>query len=46
LIEIERATAEDDEVLTGIQMGTLEDDNGLKPPGCSMEGPPGYDSME
>lgn len=24
----------------------VEDDNKLKPPGCSMEGPPGYDSVD
>lgn len=32
--------------LTEIQIRTFVDDNKLKPPGCSMEGPPGYDSVD
>ncbi len=42
---IERATREDAEEVTEIQARTFEDDNKLKPPGCSMEGPPGYNSV-
>ena len=45
MITIERATREDAEELTEIQTRTFEDDNKLKPPGCSMEGPPGYNSV-
>jgi len=46
MVGIERATIEDAERLTEIQTRTFEDDNKLKPPGCNMEGPPGYDSVE
>jgi ribosomal protein S18 acetylase RimI-like enzyme len=46
MIRIERATTRDAEELTEIQTRTFEDDNKLKPPGCSMEGPPGYDSVD
>jgi RimJ/RimL family protein N-acetyltransferase len=43
-VQLERATAADAARLTAIQTRTFDDDNRLKPPGCSMEGPPGYDS--
>jgi ribosomal protein S18 acetylase RimI-like enzyme len=45
MIAIERATATDAVELTEIQARTFVDDNKRKPPGCSMEGPPGYDSV-
>ena len=45
-ITIERATREDAEELTEIQTRTFKDDNKLKPPGCIMGGPPGYDSVD
>jgi RimJ/RimL family protein N-acetyltransferase len=32
--------------MTEIQIRTFVDDNQLKPPSCSMEGPPGYDSVD
>jgi len=35
----------DIEELTKIQIRTFLDDNQRKPPGCSLEGPPGYDSI-
>jgi len=44
MVEIEKATLKDVERLTEIQTRTFEDDNKLKPPGCIMGGPPGYDS--
>jgi ribosomal protein S18 acetylase RimI-like enzyme len=46
VIAIERATTDDVVLLTEIQTRTFQDDNKRKPPGCSMEGPPGYDSTE
>lgn len=46
MIEIQRATADDAAELTAIQARTFRDDNKRKPPGCSLEGPPGYDSVE
>ena len=46
MVRIERATIEDAERLTETQTHTFEDDNKLKSPGCSMEGPPGYDSVD
>lgn len=45
MIAIERATATDAVELTEIETRTFQDDNKRKPPGCSMEGPPGYDSV-
>jgi DNA-binding NarL/FixJ family response regulator len=44
-INIELATARDAARLTEIQTRTFKDDNNLKPPGCSLEGPPGFDSV-
>lgn len=46
MIKIEKATIKDAEELTEIQTRTFEDDNKLKPAGCSMDGPPGYDSVD
>jgi len=46
MVRIEKATVEDAEGLTEVQTRTFLDDNVRKPPGCSMEGPPGYDSVE
>ena len=46
MVRIERATTEDAERLTEIQTRTFEDDNKRKPPGCCMEGPPGYNSVD
>ena len=46
MIEVERATTKDAERLTQIQTRTFEDDNKRKPLGCSMEGPPGYNSVD
>ena len=46
MIRIEKATVQDAGRLTEIQTRTFQDDNKLKPPGCSMEGPPGYDSVD
>jgi len=45
MVGIEKATTEDAERLTEIETRTFEDDNKLKPPRCSMERPPGYDSV-
>ncbi len=45
MIEIKRATLKDAAWLTEIQTRTFDDDNKLKPPGCSLEGPPGCDSL-
>ena len=46
MIKIEKATLDDVVTLTEIQARTFQDDNKLKPSGCSMEGPPGYDSVD
>jgi RimJ/RimL family protein N-acetyltransferase len=46
LIKIEKATSRDATRLTEIQTRTFDEDSKLKPPGCSMEGPPGYDSVD
>jgi len=46
MIEIEQATFKDTVRLTEIQTYTFDDDNKQKPPGCSMKGPPGYDSVD
>jgi len=46
MIEIWKATSKDAARLTEIQTRTFEDDNKLKPPGSSMEGPPGYNSAD
>ena len=45
MIEIKRAALVDAAELTEVQTRTFDDDNKWKPPGCSMEGPPGYDSV-
>ena len=46
MIKIEKATPDDVVTLTEVQTRTFQDDNKHKPPGCSMEGPPGYDSVD
>jgi GNAT superfamily N-acetyltransferase len=46
VIEVKRATPDDAITLTEIQARTFQDDNKHKPPGCSMAGPPGYDSVD
>ena len=46
MIDIKEATLEDAAWLTEIQTRTFQDDNKLKPPGCIMGGPPGYDSVD
>ena len=46
MIEIRKATLGDAARLTKIQTRTFQDDNKWKAPGCSMEGPPGYDSVD
>ena len=45
MIAIERATAVDVKRLTDTQTRAFNDDNKRKPPECSLEGPPGYDSV-
>jgi hypothetical protein len=46
MIAIEKATLADAITLAEIQTRTFQDDNNLQPPGYSMEGPPGYDSVD
>jgi ribosomal protein S18 acetylase RimI-like enzyme len=46
MIELKRACKKDVEILTEIQIRTFVDDNKNKPPGCSQEGPPGYNSLK
>ena len=46
MVRIESATLGDVEKLTEIQTRTFDDDNKWKPSGCSLEGPPGYDSVD
>jgi len=46
MIELKKAQKNDVEVLTEIQIRTFVDDNKNKPPGCSLEGPPGYNSVK
>jgi len=46
VIKIKKATSRDVERLTETQTRTFQDDNKLKPPGCDMGGPPGYDSVD
>lgn len=46
MVELRQAQMKDLEVLTEIQIRTFIDDNKLKPPGCSLEGPPGYNSLK
>jgi len=45
-VQLIKAQESDSEILTEIQIRTFLDDNQRKPPGCSLEGPPGYDSEE
>jgi len=46
VIDIEEATLKDAAKLVEIQIRTFVDDNKLKPPGCCLGGPPGYDSVD
>ena len=46
MVELQRAQPDDVEKLTEIQIRTFIDDNKLKPQGCSLAGPPGYNSLE
>ena len=46
MIELARAQPGDVEALTETQIRTFLDDNKLKPAGCSLEGPPGYNSQD
>jgi len=45
-VKVLRAQEADSITLTEIQIRTFLDDNQRKPPGCSLEGSPGYDSVE
>ena len=45
VVDIRRASADDAPELTEIQTRAFADDNKRKPPGCSTEGPPGFDSV-
>jgi len=44
-VEIKPAAPADAAKLTEVQARAFADDNKRKPPGCSMEGPPGFDSL-
>ena len=46
MVELKQAHMKDLETLTEIQIRTFIDDNKHKPPGCSLEGPPGYNSLK
>lgn len=46
MIDVLKAKESDVEILTETQIRTFIDDNKHKPPGCSMEGPPGYNSLK
>ena len=46
MVELKKAEKRDVEALTETQIRTFVDDNKLKPPNCSMEGPPGYNSVK
>jgi ribosomal protein S18 acetylase RimI-like enzyme len=46
VIELKQAQTEDLETLTEIQIRTFIEDNKNKPPGCSLEGPIGYNSLK
>lgn len=45
-VQLIKAQEADSEILTEIQIRTFSDDNKRKPLGCSLEGPPGFDSIE
>jgi GNAT superfamily N-acetyltransferase len=45
MIRIRKAKQEDAEQLTDIQIRTFRHDNMRKPRGCSLQGPPGHDSV-
>ncbi|QRN84004.1 GNAT family N-acetyltransferase [Chloroflexota bacterium] len=46
MIIIAKARPEDVEKLTETQIRAFIDDNKNKPPNCSLEGPPGYNSLK
>lgn len=46
MTDLQQATPEDVEILTEIQIRTFIDDNKNKPEHCSLEGPPGYNSLK
>lgn len=46
MIDLVKAQKCDVETLTEIQIRTFVDDNKNKPPGSSLEGPPGYNSLK
>ena len=46
MVELKKAQKSDVNILTETQIRTFVDDNKLKPPGCSLEGPPGYNSLK
>ena len=46
MVELKRAEIPDMEMLITTQIRTFKDDNKRKPPDCSMEGPPGYNSVK
>jgi RimJ/RimL family protein N-acetyltransferase len=46
VIKLKKASKRDAEVLIEIQIRTFVDDNKRKPPDCSLEGPPGYNSVK
>jgi len=46
MIELKKAHRDDVEVMTEIQIRVFVNDNKHKPTGCSMEGPPGYNSIK
>jgi hypothetical protein len=45
MIELKQTWYRDVAVLTEIQIRTFVDDYNQKPSGCSLEGPPGYNSL-
>ena len=45
MVELKRVLKDDLKAQMETQISAFDDDNKLKPPGCSMEGPPGYDSV-
>jgi ribosomal protein S18 acetylase RimI-like enzyme len=46
MVELKKAKKRDVKALTETQIHAFVDDNKLKPSGCSLEGPPGYNSVK
>lgn len=46
MVELKKAEKRDVKALIETQIRTFVDDNKRKPSGCSMEGPPGYNSVK